>query len=250
VIDLSGWQVVVTGGSRGIGAACSRLFAQAGAAVVVHYRTAESAASSLVAELHRLSPGPHRSVRADLGIPEQVPTLFSEVGKHWDRVDCLVNNAGVWVENPIETLDADGLASTFSQNLSSVFLCVKEALPLLRASDQASIVNIGSTAGQRGEARYSPYAASKGALVAATKSWAIELAPRIRVNVVSPGWVETEMTAAALEGRGTEIAAGIPLGRVAAPRDIAGPVVFLASPLARHMTGSVVSVNGGSVLAG
>ncbi len=122
---------------------------------------------------------------------------------------------------------------------------------LLRSSGNASIVNISSTAGQRGEAFYSPYAASKGAIIAATKSWASELAPGIRVNAVAPGWVDTDMCEEPFaEGGREEIERGIPLGRVASPEDIAGPVLFLASPLARHITGEILNVNGGAVLCG
>ena len=132
-----------------------------------------------------------------------------------------------------------------------VVLCAREAVPLLERSDGGSIVNISSTAGQRGEAFYSAYAASKGALISATKSWACELAPRVRVNAVAPGWVDTDMTAEALAGRGRKQAlAGSPLQRIATPEDVAGPVVFLASHLARHITGEIMNVNGGSVLCG
>ncbi|HET9212457.1 MAG TPA: SDR family oxidoreductase, partial [Thermoanaerobaculia bacterium] len=131
------------------------------------------------------------------------------------------------------------------------FLCSREAVPLLRESKNGSIINISSTAGQRGEAYYSPYAASKGAIISATKSWSSELAPQIRVNAVAPGWVDTDMTAEALSGRQREEAiSSIPLRRIATPEDIAAPVVFLASPLARHITGEILNVNGGSVLVG
>ena len=131
------------------------------------------------------------------------------------------------------------------------FLCASGAIPLLAGSEDASIVNISSTAGQRGEPFYSAYAASKGALISATKSWSCELAPEIRVNAVAPGWVDTDMTAEALNGSKREEAlAGIPLRRIATPEDVAGAVLFLASPLARHITGEILNVNGGSVLVG
>ena len=113
------------------------------------------------------------------------------------------------------------------------------------------MINVTSTAGQRGEARYSPYAAGKGAMISATKAWSSELAPEVRVNSVAPGWVETDMTVDAFaEGRLEEIERGIPLGRVASAEDVAGSVVFLASPLARHITGEILNVNGGAVLVG
>jgi 3-oxoacyl-[acyl-carrier protein] reductase len=250
VIDLSGLRVLVTGGSRGIGAACTRAFARAGATVAIHYRQSEGAAAALLEELPPAAEGAHASVAADLATAAGVDELLGRISETWCRLDCLVNNAGVWREDPLESVTAERLAETFSINLNAPFLCASRALPLLVASEAASIVNIASTAGQRGEALHSPYAASKGALIAATRSWAVELAPGIRVNAVAPGWVDTEMCAEPFAGGGrASIEAGIPLGRVASPDDIAGAVVFLASPLARHLTGSVVSVNGGGVMA-
>lgn len=251
MIDLADRRVVVTGGAGGIGAACCRLFARTGAAVLVHYRSGRGRAEALLAELEGISRRPHLALGADLTDARAVAALFARVEREWGRLDHLVNNAGVWVENPIDRLDEERLAATLHANVRSAFLCTREAVPLLRRSREASIVNITSTAAQRGEARYSPYAASKGALIAATKSWSTELAPGIRVNSVAPGWVDTEMCREPFaDGGRARIAAAIPLGRVATPEDIAGPVVFLASSLARHVTGEVLNVNGGSVLAG
>jgi 3-oxoacyl-[acyl-carrier protein] reductase len=250
LIDLAGYRVVVTGGSRGIGAACCRLFARAGAAVLVQYLASGVKASALVTELRRLSNRPHRKLRCDVTRQENVEKLFQTVQEEWGGLDCLVNNAGVWVHEPLEKLDHRQLQATLSVNVVGPFLCAREAVPLLRRSQNGSIVNISSTAGQRGEAFYSPYAASKGAIISATKSWATELAPDVRVNAVAPGWVDTDMTAQALGERRDEILGSIPLHRVASPDDIAGPVLFLASPLARHITGEILNINGGSVLVG
>jgi 3-oxoacyl-[acyl-carrier protein] reductase len=250
LIDLAGYRVVVTGGSRGIGAACCRLFARAGAAVMIQYLASGAKASALLSELNRLSDRPHKKVRCDVTRRENVETLFQTVEKEWNGLDCLINNAGVWVHEPLEKLDHQQLQATLAVNVVGPFLCAREAVPLLRRSQNGSIVNISSTAGQRGEAFYSPYAASKGAIISATKSWATELAPDIRVNAVAPGWVDTDMTAQALGERMDEILGSIPLHRVATPDDIAGPVLFLASPLARHITGEILNVNGGSVLVG
>ena len=162
-----------------------------------------------------------------------------------------MNNAGIWRRNPLAELDAEELETTWRVNLRAVFLCGRRALPLLDGAPDGNIVNISSTAGQRGEAFYSPYAASKGAVIALTKSWSTELAPAIRVNAVAPGWVDTEMCVEPFAGGGrAAIEATIPLGRVASPEDIAGSVLFLASPLARHVTGEILNVNGGSVLTG
>lgn len=256
MIDLGGRRVLVTGGSRGIGAACCRLFARAGAAVLIHYQSREDRATALLRELGELGeprgaaePPAHLVRRCDLRDAADVWAMFAFVAEQWGALDVLVNNAGIWVPNPLADFDAAGLDETLAVNVTGSFLCAAAALPLLELSADGSIVNVTSTAGQRGEPGYSPYAASKGAMIAATRSWAVELAPRVRVNSVAPGWVDTDMTAAALSGPArSQALAGIPLGRIATPDDIAGPVVFLASPLARHVTGEVLSVNGGSVL--
>ena len=269
MIDLGGRRVLVTGGSRGIGAACCRLFARAGAAVLVHYQVRDDRAAALLAELNGAPAGaggtsrspspsapssprpPHLARRGDLRRADEVAALFAFAAAEWGGLDTLVNNAGVWVPNALSNLDRASLDETLAVNVVGSFLCAAAAAPLLARADDGSIVNVTSTAGQRGEAFYSPYAASKGAMISATKSWAMELAPRIRVNSVAPGWVDTEMTAAALAGEGgRQAAASIPLARVATPDDIAGPIVFLASALARHVTGEILNVNGGSVLVG
>ncbi len=253
MIDLRGRRVLVTGGSRGIGAACCRLFARAGAAVLVHYQSREDLAAALLGELAAPGGDPPRHLkrRCDLRDAAAIRAMLAFVAAEWGALDTLVNNAGIWAPNPLAELDAAGLDETLAINVTGSFLCAAAAVPLLERAADGCIVNITSTAGQRGEPGYSPYAASKGAMTAATRSWARELAPRVRVNAVSPGWVDTDMTAAALSGAGRVAAlAGIPLGRIASAEDVAGPVMFLASPLARHITGETLSVNGGSVLTG
>ena len=217
----------------------------------MHYRADEEAARGVLRSLQEISDRTHLLAAGDLGDPAAACRLFDRVRTEWGALDCLVNNAGVWMHNPLVTLDDERLEETWRVNVRGPFLCAREAVPLLEPSSDGNIVNLSSTAGQRGEAFYSPYAASKGALISATKSWSTELAPRIRVNAVAPGWVDTDMCAQTFaDGGREEIARTIPLGRVAEPEDIAGPVVFLASPLARHITGEILNVNGGSVLAG
>ncbi len=251
MIDLTGRRVVVTGGSRGIGAACCRLFAQSGAAVLIQFMASDSKALTVLQELRRISKAPHAAFRCDVTDPDQVCKLFDAAEARWGGIDCLINNAGVWVHDPLAQLRPERLQATLSVNVVGAFLAARCAIPLLMGSPDASIINISSTAGQRGEAFYSAYAASKGALISATKSWSSELAPQIRVNAVAPGWVDTDMTSDALSGEQREaVRASIPLHRIATPDDIAGPVVFLASPLARHITGEILNVNGGSVLVG
>jgi len=251
MIELTDRRVLITGGSRGIGAACARMFAQAGAAVLIQYRQEAEIARALVEEIARVSDGPHLAFGADLADPTAVGELFSFLEQEWGELDCLVNNAGIWVHNPLQELDPQRLEETWMVNERGPFLCGHLAIPFLRRAQDGNIINVSSTAGQRGEAFYSPYAASKGAMIAVTKSWSSELAPDIRVNSVAPGWVDTEMcTEPFADGGKTEIESTIPLGRVASTADIAGPIVFLASPLARHITGEILNVNGGSVLAG
>ena len=251
MIALEGRRVLVTGGSRGIGAACCRLFAEAGASVCVHYHQREDAAVAVLVSLRTSSKQEHFKVSADLAVPRGIDFVFESLETSWGGLDCLVNNAGIWIRNPLKDLDPALLEETWALNERAVFLCTSRSIPFLEQSDDGNIVNVSSTAGQRGEALYSPYAASKGAMIAATKSWSSELAPKIRVNSVAPGWVDTELSAEAFIDGGREAIAGsIPLKRVASPEDIAGPVVFLASPLARHITGEILNVNGGSVLAG
>ncbi len=251
MIDVSGRRVVVTGGSRGIGAACCRLFAQAGAAVWVHYVRDQKAAEGVLKGLSGASGVDHRLSQADLSKRPQVDRLFEAVTEAWGGLDCLVNNAGIWLRNELATLDDGKLEETLELNVNGVFWAAQRALPLMEGATDPSIINISSTAGQRGEAFHSPYAASKGALIAVTKSWASELAPRIRVNSVAPGWVDTDMSAESYRDGGREaIEKTIPLGRVATADEIAGAVLFLASPLARSITGEILNVNGGSVLCG
>jgi 3-oxoacyl-[acyl-carrier protein] reductase len=249
-LGLANRRVLVTGGSRGIGAACCRAFAACGASVWVHYRERGDAAEAVLEEMGAYC-GDHHACAADLRRPEAVAGMFAEVAERWGGLDVLVNNAGVWLEAPLDGDDPAVVSGvydlTMDVNVRGAFACAREATPLLRRSGDGAIINVASTAGRRGEARYSPYAASKGAILAATKSWAVELAP-IRVNAVAPGWVETDMTEDALDGDARERALEeIPLRRIATPEDIAGPVLFLASPLSRHMTAAVLDVNGGSV---
>lgn len=251
LIDLGGRRVLVTGGGRGIGAACCELFARAGAAVAVNYITAAGRAEGVLAALRSISEAPHFAFRADVSEPAAVDALFAAVEERWGGLDCLVNNAGVWWHNPLETFDLESYERTMAINVTGPFLCARAAVPLLREAADGNVVNLTSTAGQRGEAFYSPYAASKGAMISATKAWSTELAPAVRVNSVAPGWVDTEMCEEPFAAGGRdEVAASIPLRRVASAEDVAGPVVFLASPLARHVTGEILNVNGGSVLAG
>jgi 3-oxoacyl-[acyl-carrier protein] reductase len=251
VIDLSGRTVLVTGGSRGIGAAAARSFARAGADVFVHHR-ASALEANRVAEDVRAAGRRAWVVAADLGEEGAATRIAAAVAAATSRLDILVHNAGIWTHGRVESMSLDVWRETMRVNLDAVFELTQALLPMLRRSEHAAIVIVTSTAAQRGEADHSHYAASKGALVAWTKSLAIELAPRVRVNSVAPGWVATEMVEREMQqpARRFEIETAIPRGRVATPEEIAGPIVFLASDLAAHITGEILNVNGGAVLCG
>ena len=251
MIDLAGRRALVTGGSRGIGAATARLLARAGADVMIGYRSRTGDADAVVAQLRALGVKAH-SRRADLATRAGADSLVQATVQAFGGVDLFVGNAGVWPseEVPVAELDDDRWARTMRENVDSVFYTCRAVSRVI--SDGGRIVLVSSTAGQRGEAFHADYGTSKGAVIAFTKSLAVELAPRdVTVNSVAPGWVDTEMVANAMDGAGrAQIGASIPLGRVASADDIAGPIVFLCSSLARHITGEILNDNGGSVLCG
>jgi 3-oxoacyl-[acyl-carrier protein] reductase len=250
-IDLAPRTALITGGSRGIGRAVVDVLARAGARVAINYRKDEASANAAVREI-RAAGGEAMAVAGDVSNPEQARQLVRDVVAAWERLDILINNAGIWEEDVAGRGDLEVWDKTYAVNLRGAYLVTDAAVPhLIRHG--GSIVFVSSTAGQRGEARHSAYAASKGALISYTKSLAEELGPRgVRVNCVAPGWVDTDMAAGTLAqpGRRIEIEREIPLGRVASPADVAGPILFLVSDLARHVQGEVLNVNGGSVLAG
>src|SRR6516164_5377380 len=250
-IDLSPRTALVTGGSRGIGRAVAELLARAGARVAINYVRDEAAANAAVRDI-RAAGGEAMALAGDVSRPEEARQLVRDVVSAWHRLDILVNNAGIWDEDPAGEGRLDVWDRTYAINQRGAFLVTDAAVPHIEKTN-GSIVFVSSTAGQRGEARHSAYAASKGALISYTKSLAEELGPRgVRVNCVAPGWVDTDMTAGTLgaPARRSEIEREIPVGRVASPADIAGPILFLVSDLARHVQGEIVNVNGGSVLAG
>ena len=255
---MEGKTALITGGSRGIGAETVRLFTQAGARVAFSYRLARDRAEALAAECG----GTRRciAIEQDLATPTDGRALVDAAVKAFGRLDILVVNHGIWPPHdaPIATMRENQWRQTMGINLDSVFGLVQATVGQMEqqtaseAGARGHIVLISSTAGQRGEAYHADYGASKGAMIAFVKSLAPELAGRdITVNSVAPGWVDTEMCAIPYADGGRDrIAATIPLGRVADARDIAGPIVFLCSPLARHITGEILNVNGGSVLCG
>ena len=249
--SLAGRRALVTGASRGIGAATALLFAEWGTDVAIGYRERRDDAEA-VARAARDRGVRAYAIGADISSREGAERLVSEAHKHLGGLDFFVGNSGIWISDdvPLATMSDDQWRRTMRENVDSVFFTTRAALNVI--SDRGRIVLVSSTAGQRGEGFHADYAASKGAMISLVKSLCIELARRdITVNCVAPGWVDTEMAAKPYASGGRErISANIPLGRVADARDIAGPIVFLCSDLARHITGEIVNVNGGSVLCG
>lgn len=282
LIDLSGRVALVTGGSRGIGAATAVLLAKAGAEVAITYRTRAEAAEQVLEQIRGYAEnrvavhegvalaGTPIAIRADVSLREECEKMVQRVVEVFGRLDIFVANAGVWPPEPVGVVEMsdEQWRTTVAVNLDSVFFGCRAAMQAMSGAREVAreravhqpraggnIVIVSSTASQRGEAFHADYAATKGAVNAFVKSIGVEAAAHgINVNAVAPGWVDTEMCEVpfgAEQGVGRqEIEAGIPLGRVASPEDIAGPIVFLCSHLARHIVGEVLNVNGGAVLCG
>jgi 3-oxoacyl-[acyl-carrier protein] reductase len=253
VITLAGRRALVTGGSRGIGRATALLLARAGAAVAIGYRGNRDGAGETL-DLVRAAGGRGVEVGGDLGDADAADRVVAEVRSALGGLDLLIVNHGIWpsTDVPLARMSPARWRETMRVNLDAMFFVCRAAIPHL--ADGGRVVLVSSTAGQRGEAGHADYAATKGAVISLTKSLAVELAPRIAVNCVAPGWVDTDMSREPYErdaGRGRrEIERTIPVGRVASAEEVAGPILFLCSDLARHVTGEVLNVNGGSVLCG
>lgn len=251
MIDLQGKVAVVTGGSRGIGRATALLLARAGADVAIGYRTNQKAAEEVVQQVEALDRRA-LAVPGDLSRAKDAQSLIHRTVESLGRLDILINNHGIWKDGSIGTMTEADWQETLDVNLKAVFLCTQAAVPILRRQRQGWIVNVASTAGQRGEAEHSHYAASKGGIIAFTKSLGPELCrDGIQVNCVAPGWVDTDMSAEALAGPDrAKILGTIPLGRPGTPEEIAGAILFLASEFSAYCCGEILNVNGGSVLCG
>jgi 3-oxoacyl-[acyl-carrier protein] reductase len=251
-LQLRGRVAIVTGGSRGIGKAVVELFAELGAHVVVNYLKGREAAEATVNAARRKGVEAI-SFQADVASQPAAQQLIDTTIEHFKRIDILVCNAGIWVGAPVDEMPEELWNRTIDINLKGTWAVCRAVVSQMKRQRAGKIVIVTSTAGQRGEANFSNYAASKGGQIAFTKSLAEELGRwGINVNAVAPGWVDTEMTQDALgDSRQRDaIAATIPVGRIAVPEDIAGPIAFLCSDWAGHITGEILNVNGGSVLCG
>ena len=250
-MDFTDKRILVTGGSRGIGLAISRAFAERGARIAIVYRSNEGAAE---AALGQLAGEGHSLHRADIADPEQVRLLVDEVAESLGGLDVVVNNAGIGVYHPIDTTSyqdwQDAWQRTLAANLigpANVCFCAAQHMI---AGGGGRIINITSRGAYRGEPIKPAYGASKAGLTSLSQSLAVALAPHsIFVGAVAPGFVNTELTAERLaSSEGAEIRAQSPFNRVAEPDEVAHAVLFLASKGAEFSTGTVIDVNGASYL--
>lgn len=254
-LSLNSRVALITGGSRGIGAAAVRLFVQSGAKVVFNYQSAKAQAEDLVRECGAENC---HALQCDLEGTESAGKLVAGAIARFGRLDILVANHGIWPpeDAPIDRMSDEQWRRTIAVNLDSVFSLIKHSVGHMKkqgGTPAGHIVLVSSTAGQRGEAFHCDYAATKGALISMVKGLSTELArDGIYINSVAPGWVDTDMSASALSDPPTraKIFGGIPLGRVGTPEEIAGPILFLCTPYAGFITGEVFNVNGGAVLVG
>ena len=251
MLSLEGRRALVTGGSRGIGRAVSVLFARLGARVAIGYGHDHEAARE-AAEQVAAAGSTAVTLEADLAQPGEGERLVARAEQALGPLDVVVLNHGIWKRAAIEDMTSAQWDETLRVNLTSVRDACAEAARRMLPRGSGTIVLIASTAGQRGEPFYSHYAATKGAVIAFTKSLAAELGGRgVRVNCVAPGWVLTDMSRDAIAtAAGDAICRAIPLGRPGTPEEIAGPVAFLASDLSSYLHGQILAVNGGAVMVG
>jgi len=251
MFDFTNKTVLITGGSRGIGAATVRLFARLNANVTFNYNNNQEAAELLLQTIDSYS-GKHIAEKCDVGNNTEIKSFIDKTLDIMGTIDILVNNAGIWEYGAIDEMSPQDWRRTLQINLDSVYYFCHLCVPIMKKQKTGGkIINIASTAGQRGEAFHSHYAASKGALISFTKSLATELGPEgIHVNCVAPGWVETDMSRDAIKETGDQIKDLIPLNTIPTAEELAGPIVFLASDWASAITGEILNVNSGSVLCG
>jgi len=252
ILGLSGKVALVTGASRGIGRAVVDLLAKHGAKVAVNYISDSEAANQAVAGARKYGVEAI-AIQADISKLEEGNRAVQETLEHFGRLDFLICNAGIWKGDLVESISEELWDRTLAINLKGTWTVCRAAVPVMKRQEFGRIVIVSSTAGQRGEATVSNYAASKGGQISFTKSLAAELASfGINVNCVAPGWVDTDMNDGVFEDktRLESILKTIPLHRIGRPEELAPPIVFLCSNWASYITGEVLNVNGGSVLCG
>lgn len=245
MFDLNGKIAIVTGGGRGIGAATSKMLAQAGAHVVITYRSNADAAKETVAAIEEAG-GKAEAVQFDVGDPDAVDEAIRGIAKRLGGLDILVNNAGIALDQLLLRIKPEEIEKTFATNVAGAIWCAKSAIRPMMKARKGRIINLSSVVGESGNAGQAVYSASKAALIGLTKTLAREYASRgVTVNAVAPGYIETEMTADLPEKAKLAIVEQTPLGRVGSPNEVAAAIVFLASEEASYITGQVLRVNGG-----
>ncbi len=250
MISLQNKVAVITGGSRGIGAATTVLFAQAGADMVINYKENFNKAAEVADSVEQFG---RKAVlfQGDIAQEKTAYELIERSIQEFNRIDIIVNNAGIWTFGRAGEMNGTIWKDTIDTNLTGVFNVCNAVIPYFKRNDGGRIINISSTAGQRGEAFHSHYAASKAGILGLTKSLAAELGEyNILVNAIAPGWVDTELNKDVFSNTRffNQVVEAIPLKKVATAEDVAGSVLFLASDLANHVTGATINVNGGGVL--
>ena len=248
---FEGRTAIVTGASRGVGRATALRLAEAGANVVVNYLQSHEEADE-TARLCRENGVKAITVQADVSEFPQAKDLAAKASETFGRIDLLVCNAGVWEGAPIEEMSEEVWNKVINTNLKSAWAMTTACVPAMKKQEKAAIVMVSSTSGQRGEANYSNYSASKGGMISFTKALASELCPKIRVNCVAPGWIETAMVRPVFEDEAYKqsVLNSIPLNRMATTDDVALSICFLLSEWSRHITGEILNINGGAVLCG
>lgn len=250
MINFRNKVVLITGASRGIGRAAAILFAKAGAALALNFHQNDHAATDVLGQITAFN-NKAKLFKANVAKYHAIENMVNDLLSYFGKIDILINNAGIWTEGAIESMPEQVWDETLDVNLKGIYNCCKAVIPSMISSGGGRIINISSTAGQRGEPLHSHYAAAKGAIISFTKSLAVELASKnILVNCVAPGWVYTDMSKEAYKKESEKILNTIPLRRMAAAEEIAGAILFLASDLATYITGEILNVNGGSVLCG
>jgi 3-oxoacyl-[acyl-carrier protein] reductase len=248
-LDLSGKVALVTGSSRGIGWAIATRLAENGAVVVLNGRQMSEDLDRRRQVLSQKHGAECSAIAADVGDETQVSAMFQTIFKNNGRLDILINNAGILQDSLIGMIRRDQISQTLATNLVGTLNCIQLGSRLLRRAGGGSIINMASIIGLRGNKGQLVYGASKGAVVAATRSAAKELAADgIRVNAIAPGYIDTEMIAAVPAEAHRALLEAIPLGRIGAPEDVADVALFLASPMSRYVTGQVISVDGGMII--
>jgi 3-oxoacyl-[acyl-carrier protein] reductase len=248
---FEGKTAIVTGSSRGVGRATALRLAEAGANVVVNFLSEQTLADEVASECKQKGVDAI-AVQADTSIADDADRLAKTAAENFGGIDLLVINAGIWEGAPIDEMTEDVWNKVINTNLKSAWAMTKACVPTMKKRGCGSMVMVSSTSGQRGEANYSNYSASKGGMISFTKALATELAPKIRVNCVAPGWIDTAMVRPTMEDNEylESVLSTIPLHRMATTDDVALSICFLLSDWSRHITGEILNINGGAVLCG